>query len=252
MKSSSDDLVEVLFVKSGLNHETKQIPLFIQQELALQKRRESLSIETYRKQISLVKKIYSPESIRKIILDHLRENLDRNTIHAALNWLNSPLGEKISLLENSAQTPEGNKEISKYLRQPTKHTATRSRLLQLQRLDQAVHTTESLVDNKISIQLIALSILSETHARLKPSTLKLITENIEKKRPLIRDKLSKNVLAIYMYTYRDLQDSELEKYILFSESEAGTKYFTAYYGAVKSALLISKKRLFRSKAYVNH
>jgi len=60
---------------------------------------------------------------------------------------------------------------------------------------------------------------------------------IEKTRPHLEAAMKSQVVVTFLYTYRSLSNSELEKYIEFAGSEIGLKYHRTTIAGFKKALI---------------
>ena len=89
----------------------------------------------------------------------------------------------------------------------------------------------------MNAQLAVAFAVVKSLPREQQGPLEDIAAQLEKNRPQIEAMMKSQTLLFALYTYQDLTNAELEKYIQFATSPAGNKYHVATISGFKKALL---------------
>ena len=238
---NQDKLIQSLYLKSGMDKQIKQLPLLIQAgiEKAFQEddRINQLPRHTKSAISGSVPQAFATERFKKIIIKEMTESMTVKDINKTLKWLDSPLGKKCTRLEETASTPDTLSEVQKFAAQLQKTPPPANRLDILRRLDAAVKATETNVEITMNAQLAVAFAVVKSLPQEQQGPLELIAEQLEKTRPQLEAAMRSQTLLFTLYTYQDLTNAELEKYIQFATSSAGTKFHVATISGFKKALL---------------
>ena len=238
---NQNELIQSLYLKSGMDKQIKQLPLLIQAniEQALEKddRINQLPRHTKSAISGSVHEAFATERLKKIIIKEMKESMTVKDLNKILKWLDSPLGKKCTRLEEAASTPETLSEIQKFAAQLQQAPPAANRLDILRRLDAAVKATETNVEITMNAQLAVAFAVVKSLPREQQGPLEDIAAQLEKNRPQIEAMMKSQTLLFALYTYQDLTNAELEKYIQFATSPAGNKYHVATISGFKKALL---------------
>jgi len=234
-------LIQSLYFKSGMDKQVKQLPLLIQANIenALEKddRINQLPRHTKLAISGSVHDAFAPERLRNIIIKELKKYMTVKDLNKALKWLDSPLGEKCTRLEEAASTPETLSKVQKFAAQLQQTPPPANRLDILRRLDAAVKATETNVEITMNAQLAVAFAIVKSLPLEQQGPLEDITAQLEKNRPQVEAVMKSQTLLFALYTYQNLTNAELEKYIQFATSPAGTRYHVATISGFKKALL---------------
>lgn len=246
----NDAQVQALFGKSGQEKQLEQLPLVIQSFFEKASQADK-NIQKLPGNISLIMKAsiqeaFKPASLKETVLAEMRAKLTAQDIKEVLDWLDSPLGKKCTRLEEDASTPEALAKMQQYAAQIKNAPPTEERLNIIRKLDSAVKGTESGVDIAINGQIaIALATISTLPVEQRRS-LESISGELEKNRPQLEAMVRSQVLLSYLYTYRSLTDDEIQQYIEFAASPAGSRYHSVTEQALKKAFLEGSVRWGKS------
>ncbi|MEJ2690016.1 MAG: DUF2059 domain-containing protein, partial [Deltaproteobacteria bacterium] len=246
----NDAQIQALYVKSGLDKQLEQLPLVIQASFEQASQADKTIQKLPGNIISIIKtsirEAFNPASLKAAMLTEIRENLAAQDIEEVLDWLDSPLGKKCTKLEEAASTPDAFAKMQQYAARIQKSPPTAKRLNILQKLDSAVKGTESGVDIAINCQVaVALATVSTLPSEQQRS-LKDISRELEKNRPQLEAMVRSQVLLTHLYTYRNLTDDEIQQYIEFASSPAGSKYHSVTGEALKKAFYAGSIRWGKS------
>jgi hypothetical protein len=190
-----------------------------------------------------------PERINEYIKDNLASNMTLPELEQVLKWYKTPLGKKISEIEyNSYAEKRDHVNMLRLAFRLTRYqSATRANLFA--RLDEATSSTELMIELQTNLivqnQILDL-ILSGSKKVNQASIDKIITNYKDDIDPYLDIFSSHYVFAGFSYTYRGLTITELEKYISFSETDAGRHFYSLLRRKSNMVLLDSNKKILTS------
>ncbi len=238
---NQNDLIQSLYLKSGIDKQVRQLPLLIQasvkQAFEQDDRIKDLPRHTKSAISGSVQEAFSAERFKKIIIKEVKTSMTVKDLDNVLKWLDSPLGKKCTRLEDAASTPETLSEVKKFAARLKQAPPAANRLDILRRLDSAVKATETNVEIAMNTQLAVAFAVVKSLPIEQQGPLKDIAAQLEKNRPQIEAAMKSQTLLFALYTYHGLTNGELETYIRFATSPAGVKYHGATISGFKKALL---------------
>ena len=174
------------------------------------------------------------------------ERVAPDELTEVLQWLESPLGEKIRQHEARAGTLEGIAAVQKF--------ATDSRIdatpANRANLCQAIEDEFQLSSNIANISLSILAGLERTMVAKSGATPAQVAEIATDVPIPDKEPMRKDTIALCLFTYRNLSDEELQQYIAHLRSPSGRKFMQAVWigmrGAFMRAAMDAGERLFES------
>jgi hypothetical protein len=234
-------LVQELIIKSGIRKQTEQIPQDVREGI-LQEQRLKQDPELNSAELeAAIESSFNPRRMEDQLHDDIGKNLSTEEIQEVLNWLDSPLGKKLTRLEEEAASPAVKQKMAHALQQLIKEPGTPERLILLQRVEKALHSTDAAVDMILNIQIAVISAMSAMDPAQPCPTFEQIAEMVYKNRPQIQQVISQQVIGGFLYTYHGVSKGDLEAYIAFVESPVGSKYQKIAMKALSDALILSSK-----------
>jgi hypothetical protein len=238
-QNQKDALVQELYIKSGLQKQFEQLPLALQaafdQGVLKDDQVRKLPGNLVSAMRTLAREAFAPESMKAALFKEQKEKLTVQEMKQVLGWLDSPLGKKCTRMEEAASTPEAFVEMEQYAARMQASPPPADRLRVLQKLDTAVKATETGVEIAVSTQVaLALAVISTLPLERQRSIDDIVRE-IEKSRPLVEGTVRAGTLVSLLYTYRDLSDAEIQRYIDFAVSPVGSKFQSVCMTALKKA-----------------
>jgi len=232
----SSALTEALVIRSGIRHQVQQIPELMDQALATQQNPQ-LSQEQVRALAAVMREAFEPEKLEKEIIRSLNQSLKTADIEKTLAWLDAPLGQRITELENNAISPEAETRIQQLMGQPLESQAFPERLAQMKRIDRALHASELLTDFIVEIQITLIKGFTAGLPDHGQAALGQAKAALEQQRPQIVQVAEKDFAVRSLYAYRPLSNIELSNYIDFINSPSGQRYHQASFSALRKAFL---------------
>jgi hypothetical protein len=232
---AKEELVQQLMKLSGLDAQVRQIPLQVMASFGEQKSR--LPAEAYELTAQALGTAFDAERMLKTVSKQVETNLDTATMQAALTWLKSGLGRKITGLEEAASTPQAYQQIQTYAKELENRPPPQPRLLLVRRLDVATNATETVVSIAETVTMSVAMALDGIQPKELQTGVERLKKQMELQRPQLRQGLQQEMTAAMLYTYQTCSDAELEQYIGFYESHAGKAYQQGLNVVLKGALL---------------
>ena len=88
----------------------------------------------------------------------------------------------------------------------------------------------------MNTQLAVAAGISAMLPREQQKSLDVIRSQIEELRPQITAAMQNQVILAFLYTYRDLSEDEIRRYLQFARSEEGRRYHAAASDGIEQAL----------------
>ena len=233
--------VQELFVRSGMQKQLEQLPSLVQtmfnRSVQEDEKGRKLPRALSAAMSAAVPEAFAPKRLQRTMLAELTGKLTAQDVKEVLKWLDSPIGQKCTRLEEASSTAEAQADMQQYAAGLQASPPTAERLKVLREFDSAVKATDGAVDTAIATQVaLALAIIA-TFPPERQTPLDVVSREMEKTRPALEAKVRSQVLISHLYTYRSLTEDELRLYTQFAQSPAGAKYHLVSIAAFKKAIL---------------
>jgi len=183
------------------------------------------------------------QSLNRDVKDYLVAHMNSDEMRQVLTWLESPLGQQVVAMEINASQPDMMMKMFEVFQH---EQARPGRLERIHRLDEAVLSKERTKDLMINIQVFfGMAMVAESGSAQRASY-SLTRNNTERAMAPMWDELQQVVTMMYLFTYRGLDDAELDRYLEFTESAAGRKYNQVLYEGLSYAFAHAGKSLRQS------
>jgi hypothetical protein len=233
-KKSDSRSIQTLMIKSGLSKQLEQIAPMVQAAVTQQNQgSQALSPEEVKELSGMAARAFGAKALKEKVQKHIQANLSETDIQAALAWLSTPLGEKITKLEEDASTPAAYGEMQKMA---DKLTGNAGRVDLARKLDNAVKATETGVAVALNTQTALIAALTSGAPPEKRPTIENIEKEVMKNKGQIQSTVEQATLLSFLYAYRSLSDAEIGKYIDFAGSASGKKYHAVTAEGVTAAV----------------
>jgi hypothetical protein len=235
--------LDALIERSGLDAQLIHFEAAMQRGITLahasQRQLAAVELERMRKAVAHA---YAARSLRPTLRAEIAKRLSSAEIAAALAWLDSPTGRKLTALEEKAATPEAQQRVEAAVRQgipPLGDARTRTlhSLVRATRADEV--GVNVLIETAIGInEGIALFGAENAGAPLAD-----LRSEMEAERPRLVAELRQQTFTAFALVYADASDAELAALLAFARSPAGVRYHDGTSRAFASTLAQAAKRL---------
>jgi hypothetical protein len=180
----------------------------------------------------VVAQTFGAEPLRSSVQEALSRSLDPERTRALLAWLRAPLSQRIVALECALPTAERQTELIDFVNQLPSRPPSSTRLMLIHRLERATDATEG-----------SAMVLAAAGAALRKTLRPFVSTDVmvqlesggSKPRPSVDENARFRSMVSLFFTYRDLSDADLGRYVGFLESPTG-RWFTR---TVQSSFLTS-------------
>ncbi len=241
----SDELLLELFIKSGMENQVKHVPSLmivgIKQEAV---KKEQISKSDLDELEKAVKKYYSPDYLKRKILELLKDKLSKEVIKDVIKWLDSPLGKKITSYEEDASTPEAVQKMQTFMQNfSSASSPPEDRVTITENLCKATNAAEFSAQLICDIQLSIANSFAVADKPEKQKKFEAYKKQIESGKPYMVTLMKEQMNLSYLYVYRLLTVSELTEYYNFLVTDSGMKYSNAFPEAISKVMILSSNEL---------
>ncbi len=238
--------LDKLYLKSGLADLVDQIPAGVQAGFAQafnQDSKGSLSRQQRKIIHARIPMAYASDDMRPGIIAALAAKLTAADVEAVMDWLDSPLGRKCTALESAAATPEALAAMQAYAVELQQSPPPPEQVALLGELARAVKATENAVEVVMNTQLAIAVGMSAMLPAEQRKPLEVIRYQLEQFRPQVTAAMQDQTILAFLYTYRDLSEDEIQKYLKFARSDVGARYHAAAADGIQQALTAGSLKL---------
>ncbi|MCM0612847.1 DUF2059 domain-containing protein [Marinobacter sediminum] len=182
----------------------------------------------------VVSSSFSAAQIEQQIVEGLEERLSDKQLEAVGEWYETPVARKISAAEIAASAPSAWQNIQARAPELNRKYKGTDRARMFDRFDRASRATESAVDTTIAVQLgLATAMAAFSSDSVHYDQLK---QGIEDQRSMLRGVVGQQVYDSYLYTYEGIGAQEMNLYLDFLESPAGTAFSKVVTESIQQAI----------------
>ena len=204
---------------SGLDLQVDLVAMMIQGEF---ERWRSLGLRPAGGAANVVARTFSPATLRGNMQQSLARHLDQERTRLLLAWLRSPLSQRIVALESASSSPDRQNELAAFINQLPSTPPTAARLALIHRLERAGEVT----DSSATMMAAAVAALRRTVTPfVSPGVMAKDGADGQQAGPAIDEGYRLRIMTSLLFTYRDLGDADLGRYVSVLESPTG-RWFT--------------------------
>ncbi|WP_111497007.1 DUF2059 domain-containing protein [Marinobacter bohaiensis] len=184
----------------------------------------------------IVSNAFSSAAIRRQVVEDLDAGLGDGQLQAVQDWYETPLGQRMAQAEVSASSPSAWKTIQAQGSSLVDRYKGSQRADMFSRFDRVTRATESTVDTAVAVQLGLASAMSAFSGGQGP-TYDQMKQQIEDQRFMLKGAVEQQVYAAYLYTYQDFSADEIDTYLDFMGSDAGSAFNRVVTDSIQKAIL---------------
>lgn len=179
---------------------------------------------------------YNETKAREDLFTYVHDNTEVKNLIAVSEWYQTEIAKNISLVEEETSRPEAQAEMLRYLADLQESPLPQDRIQLVQKLV----SEAKLVDHSMSILLSVIKGVIESMSLSLPPEKRLDTDQlndlIANLKTNIEPGLRQQVILGSFYSYRDISNSDLTKYIEFLTSKNGIEFTEIGYDAIAFVL----------------
>lgn len=233
----NDARIDRLMEASGLNQSVKQILPGVLSSLDGNQQQPALPPPVRAAMRNAAAQSFQAAPMLEKVRARLAGELTAGQISDTQAWLDTPLGRRITDLENASNEPEAMVKMQAYAEELAKRPAPTSRLRLIRDLILATGAQEMM--NQITEAVIMATALGFNAAQPKQQQMptELLRQQIKSGMPEIQKQTEQFAMSMMLYTYRSLSDTEVDSYIRFSRSASGAAFNKSVVLGMSEALL---------------
>jgi Uncharacterized protein conserved in bacteria (DUF2059) len=187
---------------------------------------------------------FRPDVLEADIVRDIEQRLSIDDMNAALAFLDTPAGRRVTRAEEQASTRTP-AELEEYVRELKQKNPRDVRLSLVQELIAASYVEDITVRGMQAIALGVALGMDSTQPRERRIGRANIERHVKKVLPEeeIKQDLRLSLPVGYLYTYRNIDDADLRAYLGFLRSESGKRYTEQMTEAFMGALVRASVRL---------
>jgi len=237
---ASTAMVKKLMQRSGLDDQIVQIPAQFQAGLTeAQAQQPQLSTEESSQLTGMMVAAFDARSLHADTERYIKAQMSDADIKQVLEWLDSPLGKKITALESAAATPEGMTAMQGQMESLLRRS---DRVALTEEFDKAARVTDATINLINNMQVALTAAMMAQLPKEQQLPIEALQQIVQENEANMRAMMEPQIQASLLYTYQSLSDEELERYIAFANSEAGQRYHAVSIDALGFALINASKR----------
>jgi hypothetical protein len=235
--------VETLIQRSGLDAQLVHFEAAMQRGITLahasQPQLPPAELGRMRKAVAHA---YAATTLRPVLRAELAKRLSATEIAAALAWLDSPTGRKLTALEEKAATPEAQQRVESAVRRggpalPEARSRTLHGLVEATRADEVGASV--LIETAVGLNE-GLALFGVESADASPAN---VRSEMEAERARLVAELHEQTFTAFALVYAEASDAELAALLAFARSPAGVRYHDGTSRAFASTLAHAARRL---------
>jgi len=164
---------------------------------------------------NMVVRRFNADMLRGSMYQSLARHLGQLQTGMLLTWLRSPLSQRIVALENASSTADGPSELAGFINQLPSAPPLPARLALIHRLERAGEVTDS------SATVAAAAVVALRRTVTPFASRGVLDQGGLDRPPAIDESYRFRIMTSLLFTYRDLSDAELGRYVTFLESSTG-------------------------------
>jgi len=214
VRPGDQDILAVMDL-SGLTATIVQVPEQMQAGLhtSQQGNRGNISGTDYGALKKIFSDTFSAEAIKHDVVEYLGQSYDKNRYTSLVELLQSPLAKRMTALEVATGTPDEFKNMLQYATGLATNPPSAERVALVAELDKVSHATKLTATLQIETLRSMLGAFASYSPGEESATKEKLNHIINDGREQIVTTAHQLVLVSYLYTYRDVSNEDLRKYI---------------------------------------
>ncbi|HET9650649.1 MAG TPA: DUF2059 domain-containing protein [Usitatibacter sp.] len=206
---------------------------------------QAMTEAEFEKLAAVTEAAFAPERARKATAAFLARELSAEEVDAMLAWLSSPLGERCIRAEEAVAGADP-AALQRDARAVVEALSPQRRAL-LERFVAAVHSDEMAVNMMGNMaNAVVYGAAAMTPGDDADEAIRLVKKKAEANRPRLIAFFREFMFAQAAWTYRELADEDLERYVTFNESPVGRRLNDAAGRAIDHVVVQAALEIGRS------
>ncbi|MBN1981577.1 MAG: DUF2059 domain-containing protein [Chitinivibrionales bacterium] len=237
----STSSLEKLMVLSGISKQFAEYPEMVKAGAEQSRKGKSaISDANFKTLLKAIDKCFMPEEILGTISREIKNTVSESDAQELLSWYESDLGRTITQAEENASTPEAFQEM---VQRAQILLADEQRVRFAEKLDGILKATEMMMQLQENSALAAFTAVSKVMNPEQSIDRETFSATMSLQIQRMRESVGQVVILSFVYNYRNIELSSLEKYIQFLENPPTRNFNDSVKKGMNSALRQSNNKL---------
>jgi hypothetical protein len=215
-----EEMVQRYIEISGIRNMLSSFPEQID-TMAAQARKTSSDPEIEEQVFKIMKECFDIDRFEKQLAGFLLQNTEKQQMERFLGWLESPLAKKVTREEVRSSEPSEQANMVRYITDLQELPPTEERIELIQRLEETTRMSDLMTKIFMEITQGMMEAMNLALPELKRESLENIYAEIGKIQPAMKDAFRRQMILSSFFTYRNISNRELTRYIHFYASDTG-------------------------------
>ncbi len=192
---------------------------------------------------SIADESFSAESLQSLIREEMSAGLSEDNLDDILLWRKTDLGDLINDAENQHKDPNYSEKLRHYSVSDELYSVSDERRLMIVNLYsdmQAIEQSVQMIINANYAMALATAI-AEGEDVPQEETMREVYDNIAAARDRIEIGVRGRMIVTGLFSYREISNEDLERYVDFNRTDAGSQYNKVIFKVVDKWLFDSTK-----------
>lgn len=239
-----------LLVLSGIQDLVSQFPGMLRMKMEQARRMDrfdhgqsTMSDDDYRALEETMVTAFKPAVILKAIGNAVKKSVSEQDAENMLAWCDTRLGKRLFKAEQDSNAPEA---VQHMAASEKSLLAYKPRVIFAMKLDKLLHMTDMTTQFQVNARMAMVVAFSTRKHGHPPADLKALKQKIAKGMHKMRYRVRQSVIISTVYTYRDIDMKDLERYRAFLKSPAALRFNRALMSGMDSGMGQAINEMIRS------
>ncbi|MEN8137481.1 MAG: hypothetical protein ABFR62_03535 [Bacteroidota bacterium] len=229
-QSKHETVVELLG-KTGSTEQIKQFDAIFEAQAAA-KKSSFKTEEDFQKFNSIMKSGLNSKDAEKYIIEYFELNSNEDSLKKVISIYDNPLMKEFNKVELEANDPKNQQEQIAFFQNMQNNPPSQERIQQLVTLNNELGTSEMLVNLLNNVVLAMIKGVNYSMPNKEQISQEEIKNRLNESLPAdFSQQMTNQIIAMSLYTYKDISDEKLDEYIKIWESPIGKYYISQMFGA---------------------
>tara|TARA_R110001606_G_C15258620_1_gene638207 strand:- start:187 stop:987 length:801 start_codon:yes stop_codon:yes gene_type:complete len=221
---SSNQTVVELMEKSGSIEMLKQFDAITNSKIA-EKKSSFENENEFKKFVAIMSSGFNSENAKKYFIEYFENNTNEENLKEVLSMYNAPLLIEMSKIELEANDLSKQQEQLAFFQNLKSNPPSQNRVQQLITLNNELGTSEMTVKLLQNMIVSMAKGANNAQPKEKQITLEELEQKISSSLPAnFLQQMTNQIVALSMFTYKDVSDEKLEEYIKLWQTPTGQYY----------------------------
>jgi len=228
-KESPEYYVKELYVKSGLKIQIDSFSSIlltqIEAEIKNDPDKNKYKPNEIKNLVKVINDVFGASDLNKKSLEILSQDLSKSEIKSLLSWFDSAVGKKVGWYEDHISTRAGYLAMNDYEKNLAINPPTKEYKRTIKQLISNMKVMEAAVDIALINQILVITAMASLRPNFTADMFEKISIKSERNKNVLKKKVEGDMSLIMLFSYSYLSKEEVNKYLEFTNTSLGKKYF---------------------------